>query len=88
MNAKSLEVIERVVEGVDFEFAAVARAGVNLSDCQAATQPSARCAIDASCKLIHCGVAQRWWRLGERRAKHAFEKELPASRDRGPNRNS
>jgi hypothetical protein len=61
---------------VDLEFAAVAGAGVDLSNCQAAAQPSARGAIDASCKLLHCGVAQRWWRLGERWVKQTFEKEF------------
>ena len=75
-NAKSLEVVERIVEGVDFELAAVAGSGVDLANCQAAAQASARGAIEASCELIHCSVAQRWRRLGERRAKHTLEKQF------------
>ena len=75
-NAKSLEIVNRVVEGVDLKLAAVAGPGVYLADCQAAAQASARGAIEASCELIHCRVAHRWRRLGERRAKHTLEEQL------------
>ena len=46
-QAEALEVVERVVERVDLQLAAVAGAGVDLADRQAAAEPAARRAVDA-----------------------------------------
>jgi hypothetical protein len=45
-QTEPLDVVERVVERVDFEFAAVARAGIDLADRQAAAKPAPRRLID------------------------------------------
>ena len=50
-QAEAFEIVERIVERVDFELAAVAGAGVDLADGQAASQPSMRGAVDLLCKL-------------------------------------
>ena len=52
-QAEALEIVEGVVERVDFQFAAVAGAGVDLADREAAAEPAPRGAIDAG------GQAQR-----------------------------
>jgi hypothetical protein len=49
-QAKTLEIVERIVQGVDFQLAAVARAGIDLTDRQAASQPPPRGAVDLACK--------------------------------------
>jgi hypothetical protein len=39
-QAEALEIVEGVVEPVDFEFAAIARPGIDLADRQASAQPT------------------------------------------------
>ena len=46
-QAEALEVVEGVVERVDFQLAAVAGAGIDLADGEAAAEPAPRRAIDA-----------------------------------------
>ena len=46
-QAEALEVVEGVVERVDLQLAAVAGAGIDLADRQAAAEPAARGAVDA-----------------------------------------
>ena len=45
-EAEALEVVEGVVERVDLELAAVARAGIDLADGKAASEPAARGRIE------------------------------------------
>jgi len=75
-QAEAFEIIEGVVERVDFELAAVARAGVDLPNRETAAQPSA-------CRVLHsraerrqrCVVSGR--RLfREREAQKIFEQDF------------
>jgi len=47
MQAEPFEVVERIVERVNFQFAAVARAGVDLADRQRTPELGARGTVDA-----------------------------------------
>ena len=73
MQAEAFEIVERVVERMDFQFAAVARAGVDLANGQAAAKPAARRMADASGELGQHRVVLGGPRLGERPAHEAFE---------------
>ena len=46
-QAEALEVVERVVERVDFEFAAIAGAGIDLADRERAAELARARAVDA-----------------------------------------
>ena len=50
-QAEALQVVERVVECVDFQFAAVAGAGVDLADRQAAAEPALRRAVEVGARV-------------------------------------
>ena len=71
-----LEVVERIVQRVDFQLTAVARAGIYLADRQAAAEPSACGAVDLLGKFGQSNVADYWRRLGERRRCQAAKKKL------------
>jgi hypothetical protein len=45
-QAETLQIVKRILQGVDFQFAAVARAGIDLADRQAAAKPAPRRLID------------------------------------------
>lgn len=45
-DAEPLQVIKGIVDRMDFKFAAVARAGIDLADGEAAAEPAQRCGID------------------------------------------
>ena len=45
-QAEALEIVERIVERVDFQFAAVARAGIDFADRQAAAEPALRRTVE------------------------------------------
>ena len=47
-QAEAFQVVERVVERVDFQFAAVAGAGIHLADRQAAAEPPLRRAVEVA----------------------------------------
>jgi hypothetical protein len=61
---------------VDFEFASIAGAGVDLAYRQTAAEPPTRSVTDGSCKFGYRGIVRRRRRLGEGRAKQAFKKQL------------
>ena len=61
---------------MNFQFAAVARAGVDLADGQRAAETGKRRAIDALRKLRQRSLVWRWRRLGERPVCEAFEQRL------------
>src|SRR5437867_1640025 len=48
---EAFQIIEGIVERVDFEFAAVARAGIDLPNRETATQTPPRCSLDAGAQL-------------------------------------
>jgi hypothetical protein len=75
-EAEPLDVVKGVVEGVDLEFAAVARAGIDLADRQAAPQPTARRVVDLPGQFGERGIVRCRRRLGQRRARQAA-KEKP-----------
>ena len=51
---EALEIVERVLQRVDFQLAAVARAGVDLADRERAAEPAFGGAVDAAGKLRKC----------------------------------
>ena len=68
-QAEAFEIVERVVERVDFQFAAVAGAGIDLADRQAAAEPPARRAVEARGELGERASSGDGRRLGERRSR-------------------
>ena len=50
-QAEALEIVEGIVERMDFQLAAVAGAGIDLADREAAAEPAPRGAIDAAGEL-------------------------------------
>jgi hypothetical protein len=74
-QAEALEVVEGVVEGVDLELAAVAGAGIDLADRQAAAEaPAAAGSSAPRARRARRSSARR--RLGQRRAEEALKQEL------------
>src|SRR5487761_2557832 len=73
MQAEAFEIVERVVQRVNFQLAAVAGAGVDLPDRQRAPELGARGAIDALRQLGERGLVGLGRRLGERAMGEAFE---------------
>src|SRR5262249_43145292 len=72
-QAEALDVIERVVECVDFEFAAIAGAGVDLTDRKTAAEPASSSALDAHSEFGKGSVVHGRRRFGERPAREAFK---------------
>jgi len=64
-EAEAFEVVEGVVEGVDFELAAIARAGVDLADGKAVAEPPARRRVERACHRGDLGVVDYRRRLGQ-----------------------
>src|SRR5262245_21827308 len=91
-QAETLEIVEGIVEGVDFELAAVAGAGVDLTDREAAAEPFARGTVDTPRELGQRRVVLSRCRLGERRSQQALEQdaahEAILARGRARNRSS
>ena len=61
MQAEAFEIVERIVERVDFQLAAVAGTGIDLADRQRAAELGARGAFEALGKLgerrlVGCGA--------------------------------
>jgi hypothetical protein len=75
-QAEALEVVERVVEGVDLQLAAVARAGIDLADGEGATQPAARCRIHVRGQRRQRLRVGRRRRLGDRRQDEGLQQQL------------
>jgi hypothetical protein len=76
-QAEAFEIVERVVERVYFELAAIAGAGIDLADRQAAAKPAVRGAVDLLCELGKRGVVGRRRRFGDGRADQVLE-QYPA----------
>src|SRR5262245_8867095 len=72
-QAEAFEVVEGVVERVDLELAAVAGASIDLTNRQAAAEPTPGSAIDARAQLGQRLLAGDRRRLGERTAQEALE---------------
>ena len=58
-QAEAFEIVERVVQRMDLQLAAVAGAGIDFADRQAAAEPPARGAVDALRKLGERGLVAR-----------------------------
>jgi hypothetical protein len=50
-QAEALQVVERVVQRMDFQLAAVAGAGIDLANCQTAAETALRGAVELRTKL-------------------------------------
>ena len=74
-----LEVVERIVQRVDFQLAAIARAGIDLADRQAAAEPSAGGAVDLLGEFGEGDITCRRRRLGQRRRCQTAQKKLENS---------
>jgi hypothetical protein len=70
-NAQALEVVVRIVEGVDLELAAVARSGVDLADHERAAEELQHFGLDLRC--LHAELVVR---LGRRFADDAGADDL------------
>ena len=66
-QAEAFEIVEGVVERVDFQLAAVAGAGIDFADREAAAEPAVRGAVEPLCKLGQRGLVRGRRRLGQRR---------------------
>ena len=75
-DAEALDVVECVVEGVDLQFAAVARSRINFPDGEAAAEPAPRRPVHAAREFDECRVIRMRRRLGERTLEQATEKGL------------
>ena len=56
MQAEALEIVEGVVERVNLQLAAVARAGIDLADRQAAAEPPPRRPVEPARQLRQRGI--------------------------------
>ncbi len=75
-QAEALEVVEGVVERVDLQLAAVAGAGIDLADREAAAEPPARGALDAGGELGQRRVVGPRRRARSAAAGTGFEEQL------------
>ena len=92
VQAEALKIVEGVVERMDLELAAVAGAGIDLADRQAAAEPPPRRMIDARRQLRQCRVVG-----AAAAASVSGGRIMPSNRvlahgddlrDRGPNRSN
>ena len=65
-QAEAFEIVERIIQRVDFQFAAVAGAGIDLADRERTAEPGARGTIDALRQFGERGIIRRGRRLGQR----------------------
>jgi hypothetical protein len=75
-EAEALEIVERVVERMDLQLAAIAGAGIDLADRQAAAEPAACGRIETSRQRRQIRILACRRRLGERRAKKTLKEQL------------
>jgi hypothetical protein len=90
-QAEPLEIVESVLQRVDFQFAAVARAGIDLADRERAAEPALGGQIDAAGKRREVGVLHGGRYLRHRVSQQRFEHQpahLGRLRGRAPNRSS
>ena len=73
-EAEALEIVEGVVEGVDLELAAVAGAGIDLADRQAAAEPAARGGVERGGERGEFGI------VGCGRGSVSGERNRPSKR--------
>ena len=65
-QAQTFQVVERVIERVDFELAAVTGTGVDLADRERTAELGARKSVNTFRQLGEPGLVGRGCRLGER----------------------
>jgi hypothetical protein len=75
-EAEALDVVVGVVKRVNFEFAPIARSGVDLAYGETSAETSSRSATNGGCEFGHGGIVRRRRLLGEWSAKQAFKKQL------------
>ena len=75
-DAEALDVVESIVEGVDLQFAAVARPCIDFPDGEAAAEPAPRRPVHTAREFAERRVIRSGWRLGERALEQAAEKGL------------
>ena len=86
-QAEALQVVERIVERVDLQLAAVAGAGIDLADRQAAAEPAPRRALDVrrrvrQRRIVRPGAASvsgRASRLSNRSLRMALRDRVPST---------
>ena len=72
-QAKSLEVIKGISQGLDFEFAAIAGSGVHFANGEAAPEAAPRRARYARREFADFHIHSFGTRFGQRAVGHAFE---------------
>src|SRR3974390_217272 len=72
-HAEALEIVERVVQRVDFQFAAIARAGVDLTNGERTPEPRASGAVHVRGEFGERGLVRPRRGLRQRCVRNAFE---------------
>jgi hypothetical protein len=75
-EAEALDVVVGVVKRVNFEFAPIARSGVNRAYGETSAETPPRSATNGDCEFGHRGIVRRRRLLREWSAKQAFKKQL------------
>jgi len=75
-EAKAFDVVVGVIKRVDFEFASIARAGVDLAYRETPAEPPPRSVANGCCEFRHRSIVQLRRLLGEWPAKQTFKKQL------------
>jgi hypothetical protein len=65
VEAKTFQIVERVVEGVNLKLAAVAGAGIHLPNSEASSKSPSRGPFRRARQLFHLVAPRRWSRFGE-----------------------
>ncbi len=75
-QAEPLEIVEGVAQRVDLELAAVAGAGIDLADREAAPEARTRRTVDRVSELGERHLIARGRRFGQRHLEQAFQEQL------------
>jgi hypothetical protein len=78
-ETETLQVIENIIERMDFEFTAIAGTGIDFANGEAAAQPAAGQLIQACRQLGNFRISLRR-RLGERGLCETFQEYSPHCR--------
>src|SRR5437868_14271951 len=75
-ETEAFDVVVGIVERMDFEFASVARSGIDLAYGEASPELPPRGAPDGCGEFGHRSIVRRWRPFGERLAEQALKKQL------------
>ena len=76
LEAKALKIVESIVQGVDFEFATVAGASVDLTNRKASSKPTLCRSVQLSREFSQFGIVRYGLLLRQRRADQSAKEQL------------